>query len=266
MSARMLRGALLSIPVLLIVGCGSSLDLSNQQSPTAGDPKSSTSAVTPSFDPSTGTIPLPNILATAVTTATLVPTAHVPFSPPNQLVWLNQQEAGGTNAVSGLNAPFYIPFTGQVDPTTVNASTVKVFQVLPDSPSNPSSTENGTLGFRDVSAQFSYQVLASGQDAYLMPQVPMLPATRYLYVVTNGVKDTHGVALGSSLVFGIEKYVKAGGTSSANDTTNLANLADPTNPATVLGSATAVQLEQIAGNATVSSQIVLSGYRKTMWD
>ena len=258
------RGALLSIPVLLLVACGGSS--TSSVNPTANDPKPTSSGTKANFDPSTGNIPLPNILATAAATATLTPTAHVPFTPPQALVWLNQQEAGNTNAVSGLNAPFYISFSGAVDPATVNASTVKVFQVLPDSPTNASSTENGTLGFADVSAQFTYSVLPSGSEIYLMPKVPMLPAARYLYVATTGVHDPNGLPIGSSLVFAIEKYVKAGGTSYANDTTNLADLSDPGNPAAVLGASTAGLLEQIAGNATVSSQIVLSGYRKAMWD
>jgi hypothetical protein len=259
------RGALLSLPVLFLVACGGGSS-SGSVNPTANDPKPTTSGVTANFDPSTGNIPLPNVLATAATTATLVPTAHVPFTPPQALVWLNQQEAGNTNAVSGLNAPIYISFSGQVDPTTVNASTVKVFLVVPDAPSNPSSTENNALNFVDVSAQFAYQVLPSGQEVYLMPQVPMLPGSRYLYVATTGVHDTNGISIGSSLVFGIEKYVKAGGTSSANDTTNIADLTDASNPAAVLGQATATRLESIAANVTVSSQIVFSGFRKAMWD
>ncbi|MBS0475391.1 MAG: hypothetical protein JSR28_09610 [Proteobacteria bacterium] len=259
------RGALLASPLLLLLACGGGSS-SSSVNPTANDPKSTNSGVTANFDPSTGNIPLPNVLVTAAVTAPLTPSAHVPFSPSNALVWLNQQEAGGTHAVSGINTPFYISFSGQVDPLTVNASTVKVFQVLPDSPSNPSSTENNPLGFVDVSAQFTYTMLPSGSEVYLMPKVPLLPGGRYLYVATNGVHDTNGLAITSSLVFGIEKYVKGGATSAATDTTNLGDLSDPTNPAAVLGQATATQLESIAGNVTVSTQIAFSGYRKVMWD
>jgi hypothetical protein len=258
------RGALLTLPVFLLVACGGGSSTSSVN-PTANDPKPTTSSVSADFDPSTGNIPLPNVLATAATTATLTPTAHVPFTPPQALVWLNQQEAGNTNAVSGLNAPFYLSFSGQVDPNTVNASTVKVFLAQPDTAS-PSSTENNPLGFVDVSAQFSYQVLPSGKEIYVMPKVPMLPASRYVYVATNGVHDMNGIGIGSSLVFGIEKYVKGGATSYATDTTNLGDLTDTSNPATVLGQSTASLLESIAGNSMVSSQIAFSGFRKTMWD
>lgn len=266
MSAR-IRGALLAAPIFLLVACGGGSS-SSGVNPTANDPKPTTSGVTANFDPSTGNIPLPNVLATAATTTTLVPTAHVPFTPPQALVWLNQQEAGNTNAVSGVNAPIYISFSGAVDPATVNASTVKVFMVVPDSSSNPSSTENNPLGFVDVSTQFTYTVLPGGKELYAMPQVPMFPGSRYLYVATNGVHDTKGVPIGSSLIFGIEKYVKGGAavTSYAQDTTNLGDLTDPTNPAAVLGLSTATQLESIAANVTVSGQIAFSGFRKTMWD
>lgn len=260
-----LRGALYSLPLVLLVACGGGGG-GTSVNPTANDPKPTTSGTKATFDPTTSTIPLPNVLATASVTTTLTPTAHVPFTPPQALVWLNQQEAGGTNAVSGLNAPIYIPFTGAVDPATVTSSTVKVFLVVPDSPSNSSSTENNPLGFVDVSAQFTYQVLPSGKEIYLLPKVPMLPASRYLYVVTNGVHDPSGIAVGSDLIFGMEKYVKGGATSSATDTTNLADLTDTSNPAAVLGQATATQLEQIAANVTVSGQVAFSGYRKVMWD
>ena len=265
------RGALLAAPLLLLVACGGGSSTSSVN-PTANDPHSTVSGISANFDPSTGNIPLPNVLATAAFTATLTPTAHVPFTPDKALVWLNQQEAGNTNAVSGVNAPIYISFSGQVDPATVTPSTVKVFQVLPDNPASTGSTENGTLGFRDVSAQFSYQVLptvsgvSTGTEIYLMPQVPMLPASRYVYVVTNGVHDMKGLSVRSSLVFGIEEYVKGGATSYATDHTNLADLTDPSNPAAIVGQATAAQLESIAANVTVSTQVAFSGYRKVMWD
>lgn len=261
------RGALLASPLLLLLACGGGSS-SSSVNPTANDPTSNASAVSADFDPSTGNIPLPNVLLTAAATATLTPTAGTPFTPDKALVWLNQQEAGGTHAVSGVNAPIYMSFSGAVDPATVNASTVKVFQVLPDTPTNPSSTENGTLGFRDVSAQFTYQMLPSGKEVYLMPQVPMLAGARYLYVATSGVHDPSGKSIGSSLVFGIEKYVKGGAsvTSYAQDTTNLADLSDTTNPAAVLGQATATQLESIAGNVGTSPTLAFSGYRKVMWD
>ncbi len=263
MSARF-RGALLAAPIFLLLACGGGSS-SGGVNPTANDPAPTSSGTKADFDPSTGNIPLPNVLLTAAATTTLTPTAGVPFTPDKALVWLNQKEAGGTNAVSGVNAPIYISFSGPVNPATVNASTVKVFQVLPDTTSS-SSLENTTLGFRDVSAQFSYQVLSSGKELYLMPQVPLLPGSRYLYVATTGVHDPSGLPVGSSLVFTIEKYVKGGATTYASDTTNLGDLTDSANPAAVLGQATATQLESIAANVTVSSQIAFSGFRKTMWD
>jgi hypothetical protein len=248
------------------LGCSSSINVGSTQAPNAGDPKSTTSSTSADFDPSTGNIPLPNVLLTGTVTTPLVPSVGVPFTPDKALVWLNQREAGGTNAVSGINSPIYISFSGAVDPATVNANTVKVFLALPDNPADPSSTENNALGFLDVSASFGYQVLPSGKEAYLMPMVPLRPGGRYVYVVTTGVHDPSGLSIGPGSVFKILEYVKAGGTSSANDTTNLADFSDPSNPALLLGPATAGLLEQLAGNVTVSAQIAFSGFRKTMWD
>ena len=251
------RGALLPIPLVLLVACGGGSSTSSVN-PTANDPKAATYA---KFDPTSSEIPLPNVLLTGAVTTTLTPTAGVPFTPDKALVWLNQKEAGGTQAVSGVNAPIYMAFSRTLDPTTVNPSNIKVFQVLPDTTSS-SSLENTTLGFRDVSAQFTYQVLPSGSEIYLMPQVPMLPGSRYLYVATTAVLDSSGNAIVPSGLFKDLEYVKGGATSYATDTTNLADTTDPTNPAGALGAI----LESIAGNVTVSSQIVLSGYRKVMWD
>ncbi|HEU4950417.1 MAG TPA: hypothetical protein VFT46_00615, partial [Holophagaceae bacterium] len=254
-----LRGALYSIPLLALVACGGG-GTGTSVNPTANDPKPTT--FTANFDPTVGEVPLPNVLATAATTTTLAPTAGVPFTPDKALVWLNQREAGNTNAVSGVNAPFYMAFSGTIDAATLNAGTVKVFQCLPDSPTSPSSLENNTLGFRDVSAQFTYQVLASGKEIYVTPQVPMLPGARYLYVVTTGLQDTAGHPAAPSGLFKDLEYVKGGATSYATDTTNLADTSDPTNPAGALGAA----LEPIAANVVSSGQVAFSGYRKVMWD
>ncbi|GLH72739.1 hypothetical protein GETHLI_12410 [Geothrix limicola] len=179
---------------------------------------SATAAV---FDPANAKIPLPNILATAAAvdpiskawinpltgaTVTGARPYGVPMQPPEALAYVAYHEVGGpnygypdttfsTHAVSGLNAPIYFAFSGAVDATTVTPSTVKVFQVLPDS---NGLTENATLGFQDVSGLFTYTASAacpnagaqaSGQEFLLFPKVPLTPGARFLYVVTDGVKD-----------------------------------------------------------------------------
>jgi hypothetical protein len=270
--------ALASLPLVLLLACGGGTDVHSVPPPNAGDGGNNAGSAYAQFDPANSIIPLPNILLTATTTSlsyaatppltpvpgTLNVSPGMPLTPDKAVSFLNLTEAGGLNSVSGLNAPIYIGFSAAVTPSTVNASTVKIFQIIPDSAS-ASALENTTLGFHDVSAAFTYQILPSGQEIYAMPQVPLLPGARYIYVVTDGVKDVNGKSITASTTFGILKYVKGGATSLATDTTNLADNTDPNNPANIAGAA-AAQLEQIASNVTNTGQIVLSGYRKTMWD
>ncbi|NTW85787.1 MAG: hypothetical protein HGB30_06450 [Holophagaceae bacterium] len=210
------------------------------------------SSVTPVFDPTTGNVPLPNILATAtaadpITGSWTNPTtgvvtvgnrpAGVPISPSEALAYINLREVGGTNAVAGLNAPIYIQFSAPVDATTVTAANVKVFQITPDA----AGTENAALGFSDVSGMFRYVYTAGSKDLLLFPNFPLFPGTRYLYVVTNRVKDTAGLAITPSPYFEALK-----------GTTPLAG--------SFLG------LEAVRANVTSSGQILLSGYAKVMDD
>lgn len=276
------RSALAALPIALLLACSSG-DVFKVPPPNQGDTSGTTGTTYAKFDPSNGVVPLPNILATATktsvvygatspTSSQLNITANTPLTPDKALAWVNLKEMGSTHAVSGLNAPVYIPFSATVNASTVTASTVKIFQVVPDSASS-SATENTQLGFVNVSAMFTYTVSAETQSnggtasvLQAFPKFPLTPGARYVYVATDGVKDTAGNGLGAATTFSILKYVKGGATSYATDTTNLADTTDTANPAAIAGSAGAALLESIAGNVTVSGQIALSGYRKTMWD
>ncbi len=180
--------SLLYISFLLVVGCGSD----SQTGPT------STNAVL--FDPSTSTVPLPNILATATAkdpltqytnpaTGVVGPRpANTPLTPPEALAYVNKYEVGSTNAVAGLTAPIYIRVTSPLDPASVTAANIKVFQLTPDSTSS-SATENNPLGFTDVTGMFTLQYAAGSTDIFLFPNFPLTPGARYLYLVTNRVLD-----------------------------------------------------------------------------
>ncbi len=294
----------------LAMACSSNINL-KEPGNQAGDPASTTSTNYALFDPSAGVIPLPNLLATATVTrvAYAPPAASDPLqsstvyvlpgvpplsyvngvaqtpSPKDALAYMNITELANQNAVSGLTSPIKISFLAPVNQSTVNASTVKVFQVLPDA----NGTETGTCGFRDVSALFAPEwsftwydrnsdgslkptttPLANpsgvaGAAVQLVPRIPLTPGSRYVYVVTDGVKDlATGGSVGNSLTFGFLRYVKPGGTSA---TTSLADLTDPNNPARLLGQASANSLESIRGNVPgPGGSILLSGYGKTMDD
>jgi hypothetical protein len=237
---RLMHWFFLYLLLLLIAGCGDSTGVSQ-----------STSTNAALFDPTTGNVPLPNILATAtapdpITQYTDPATGSVglrpvntPMNPLEALSYVNRYEVSGTNAVSGVNAPIYIRFTRPVIPATVNPSTVKVFQVGTDTAS-PLSTENNPLHFTDVSGMFSFQV--TGSDVLLFPNFPLQPGTRYLYLVTNRVRDavTGGTITGSV-------YFQA-----LKSTTPLTGPFAP--------------LEPIRANTVIGGQIALSGYAKVMND
>ncbi|MBP7618776.1 MAG: hypothetical protein KA743_09690 [Geothrix sp.] len=221
-------------------------------------PASSPSSTTAVFDPASGTVPLPNVLVTATTgaityTATATPAAGTlninpgyPLTPDKALAYVNLKEMGNTHAVSGVNAPIYIGFTNGVDTATINGANIKIFMVTPDeAPTvNPSSLENNALTFTDISGLFTFSTMAltpSGVGAYAMPKVPLPPGYRFLYVVTNRVKDTTGKPISAAPYFEALK-----------STTTLA------------GSFAA--LEPIRANVMTGADIKLSGYAKVMND
>ena len=163
----------------------------------------------------TGAIPLPNILATATAKNPITQyvnasrrccsrPANTPMTPPEALAYVNTYEVGSTNAVAGLNAPVYIRFSTPVDPATVKAANVKVFQLTPDA----AGTENSPLGFTDISAMFDFKYTAGSTDLFLFPKFPLLPGTRYMYVVTNRVLDAStGKPVCSSTYFDMLKSI-----------------------------------------------------------
>lgn len=232
-----LRYVLLLIPVLMAAGCSST------SNPPAADTASANFAL---FDPSAGNVPLPNILATATAKDPMMNysgnyvarPANKPMTPPEALAYVNKYEMGSTNAVAGLNAPIYIRFAGAVDPATVSSSTIKVFQLGVDS----TGYENSPLAFTDISGMFDYTYSAGSTQLHLYPKFPLLPATRYVYVVTSGVKDAAtGGSLSGSFYFEALK-----------STTPL------------LGAFSA--LEAIRANTLSGTDIKLSGYAKVMDD
>ncbi len=191
---RSLSLALAGLPLMLVLACSGGGD---STAPVAATPANSALFV-PDTTQASFFIPLPNVLATAVSPdPTIGRASNTPMTPPEALAYINLREMGGTNAVSGLNAPIYLRFFAPVDPATVTGlagpANVKVFQITPDS----AGTENNPLTFSDVSGMFSYQYTTGGTDLFLFPNFPLQPASRYMYVVTNRVKDA---ATGASLI------------------------------------------------------------------
>ena len=227
-----LRKSPILVPLILMTACA------GRQEPAANGPAvvSTNAAV---FDPTVSNVPLPNILATATAADPLTGrAANSPMNPLEAMAYINKYEVGGTNAVSGVNAPIYLQFEYPLLASTVNASNIKVFQITPDA----AGTENSPLTFADVSAMFTYQYAAGSTNVWLFPNFPMQPGTRYLYVVTNRVMDAStGAPIIPSAYF---QYLQS---------------------TTPLTGATAA-LEPIRANVTAGSNILLSGYAKVMDD
>ena len=240
---RFMQGILLFLLVTIFPGCSDSTRTSESVSPN-----------TALFDPTTSTVPLPNILVTAtakdpitqfsdpVTGNVGLRPANLPMNPLEALAYQNLYEVGGSGAVAGVNAPIYLRFAAPLDPATVNAANIKVFQLTPDSPS-PTASENNRLGFTDVTGMFSFASYRAGSsDLTIFPNFPLLPGTRYLYLVTNRVKDAlTGAAVSSSVYFGaLKSELPLGGPFAS--------------------------LEPIRANTPASGGIALSGYAKVMDD
>jgi hypothetical protein len=228
----LLRPLLFCASVLLLTGCSSR----EEALPNPAPPVSTNAAV---FDPGSQAIPLPNILVTATAGDPLAKrAAGTPMTPPEALAYINTYEMGSTQAVAGVNAPIYLRFEFPVQKASVNASTIKVFQLTADA----AGTENGPLGFQDITGMFTFQYTAGGTDVWLFPSFPLIPGTRYAYVVTNKVLDAGtGAPVIPSFYF---NYLKS--------TTALTGAAAP--------------LEPIRANTTSGAAVLLSGYAKVMDD
>ena len=235
MNTRMMR-LLLYLGFVLVTGCSSS-DPSGTNSPRTPLSNSNNATI---FNPLTGEIPLPNVLATATAADPLTGrAANKPMSPPEALAYVNKYEVASTNAVAGVNAPIYIRFSSPVDAATITAANIKVFQLTPDSLGN----EQYPLGFTDVSGLFDYTKYSAGStDLLLFPKFPLMPATRYLYVVTNRVLDAaSGKPIISSTYFDVLKSKYE-----------------------LVGSVAA--LEPVRANVMGGATIKFSGYTKVMDD
>ena len=189
------RPSFAALSLGLLIACGSGVGGNTTKSAISTDPAPVESDNFAAFDPSTGNIPLPNILATATATSPVTVAAGFPLNPSQALTFIAQREMGGpeqgytgitsTHAVSGVNAPILVSFGKAIVPTTFTANNVKVFQLTPDA----SGLENNALGFSNISATFKYEVDSTNTIGSIFPNFPLQPATRYLYVITDGVKD-----------------------------------------------------------------------------
>ncbi len=147
------------------------------------------------FDPAHSTIPFPNNLLLAGSTDL---TLNIPVANPNN--YADPQVA--LNALDGFStsAPWSMVFTAPVDPTSL-AGNVRMFEVTLSGPGG------GVTGIvRELASPQEFVTALAPSDAThrtlaIVPTAPLKQRTSYMAVVTNGIKDTSGDAIRSTLTF-----------------------------------------------------------------
>ena len=147
------------------------------------------------YSPSTGAIPLPNdLLYSGSTDGTL--NAPAPSDPAQQGLF------DAINALDGWSptAPISIAFSEPIDPATVLPGAVRMFAVT----TAGLSAGNAVTGI-DSELTFGVDFVATATpDASaiaLLPLSPLDPASNYMVVVTNAIKDAAGASAQRSIVY-----------------------------------------------------------------
>lgn len=158
--------------------------------------------VSPLFDPTSGnpaTIPLPNDLLRD-TGATVAANKGLVNQIPN-VAPFNAEPFSSLRTMRGFSTAgnIIIPFTGQIEPASVNAGSVLLVEATA---SNATDADTGAGTNSTVQCNISV-VNGQGTGAtgnstiVLQPVVPLKPLTNYYVVVTNGIQS-NGVHITSS--------------------------------------------------------------------
>jgi hypothetical protein len=167
-----------SLIAALIFGAGCQPDIPEDPAP----PKRARAV----FDPATATIPLPNSAA---------------LDPDGTLRSLGMFSGAGLvfnqwfDSLNGWlpETPITVPFSAELDESTLTADNIKLYSIGADGALTP------------LNATFVYTKLPENNGTPAVATVTVVPAAPLAYnsaygvVVTNGVKDTSGVALGQDL-------------------------------------------------------------------
>lgn len=190
---RLLLISTLLIPLLVITGCKTSSDdnLQDTLSPVAG---------TSDFDPASSVIPFPNNL---LFNGTADGTLNIPVTDPADL----SDPQVALNALDGFStvAPFTTGFSGAISPASVNASSVRVFEVVLAAPGGPvaSITRELTFGSDYIATVSSAD--STGKNVAIVPLKPLMPKTSYYIVITNALQAASGGLIGASGAYALTK-------------------------------------------------------------
>ena len=154
------------------------------------------------FDPSNGVIPFPNdLLFQDSTDGTL----NIPVDDPADL----SDPQVALNGMDGFStiAPFSSGFAGPIDPASVTASTVRVFEVTSVSGAVVAHTAELTFGVDYIASVSSI----NPADLAIVPLRPLKPKTSYQVVVTKGLLSAKGNPMNSSTTYALAKAPGANG-------------------------------------------------------
>jgi hypothetical protein len=179
----------------IVAGCSSS---SNAPRAVPAPPASNTNGTPPTaivtarFDPTAGVIPFPNNLLLSGTTDL---TINIPV--PNPTDFSNPQVA--LNALDGFSPvhPWSTSFqvgitTTGLAPASVNASTVRVFQVSLTGPGGGVTGIVRELVFGTDFVSSLSTVDPTGRTVVIVPLRPLAELTSYMAVMTTGITDVAG--------------------------------------------------------------------------
>ncbi len=205
---RMYAFLILVLPMLSLNGCGQT---SGNGAPVAtGQPKFEANFNIDTANPANTVIPFPiDLLFKGTTDGTL----NIPLLPGEPTGSDNPKVAMNTLDGFSTIAPISTTFSTAANPATilptvtlhlyeVNATAVKISQI-------PTGTVLVNTIIRELSAQEYKASLsstdASGRTLLIQPLSPLKSNTRYMVVLTGGIRSTSGLPLVPSSIFGLTK-------------------------------------------------------------
>lgn len=190
----------LTLSSALLAGCGGSSD-GPSGGTTAPPPTTDTSVMSANFNPSTGSVPSPiNFAFLGSTDLTLNITVANPNNFADPSVSLNALD--GFSTVAPWSAGFSRPINAS---SVVPGSTVRLFQVNLNA-----NRSQVTSVVRELAAGTEFVTTLSPNDAtgrtlVILPLRPLAQASTYMAVVTNGVRDTSGIAASAEQAYFLAK-------------------------------------------------------------
>ena len=194
-----IRSLLVGVVLVVIYGCDSGSDYdfaANTPPPVNLQPTSE--AI---FDPATGALPSANNLLFAGSTDG---TLNIPFDPADPAAPLFET----LNALDGFStvAPVTTEFGTTLDASTLTVGqNLRVFEVTADPATGAVTGVSSELTAVDIAA---VAVGTNQTTLALLPLSPLKELTTYLVVLTDGILDSAGTAMQSSLVYDLTKLTQ----------------------------------------------------------